>query len=219
MKFLRNHWFDLGPFLGLGLLGFVWGAEYTGLPLILWISLVSLFFHQFEEYRFPGYFPGLINTTLFGSDRPERYPLNAQTSLAVNVGMGWMTYFLAAVFAEAALWLGIATILVSVGNVFAHTIVFNRKGKTFYNPGMLTAFVLFLPIVIWFFVEIVSTGAATWVDWGIGIPLGFVLNYVGILKLIDWMKNRESPYGFPRRCMVPAVRREGDDRQPLESAD
>jgi hypothetical protein len=63
------------------------------------------------------------------------------------------------------MWFGIATILVSVGNVVALTFLFNLKGKTFYNPGMVTADLLFLPIAVSFFVVIVQNHAATSLDW------------------------------------------------------
>ena len=69
--------------------------------------------------------------------------------------MGWLFYFLAALFGEKVLWLGMATILVSAGNFVAHTFLFNIKGKTFYNPGMLTADLLFLPIAVYFFMLVV----------------------------------------------------------------
>jgi hypothetical protein len=41
--------------------------------------------------------------------------------MLVNVGVGWVSYLLAGVFAERALWLGIAAIFVSFGNLVAHT--------------------------------------------------------------------------------------------------
>ena len=200
---MRNHWFDVGMILGAFLVGYLLWSRPVGIELLLWLSLLSLFIHQVEEYRFPGYFPGMINSWLFSSQRPERYPLNSQTSLVVNVGVGWCSYFLAALFGTDCLWLAIATILVSVGNIFAHTFVFNRKGKTHYNPGLLTSLVLFLPIAVLFFTTIIREERASLVDWIVGIVLGFVLNYIGIVKLIDWMKNEDSPYVFPVRCMPP----------------
>jgi hypothetical protein len=203
MNFLRLHWFDLG--LGLAALtgGFLLITRPTGLALLLWLSLITLFIHQFEEYRYPGYFPGMMNSVVFASPQPDRYPLNPQTALVVNVVTGWLFYFLAAVFAEKALWLGIATILVSAGNFFAHTFLFNVKGKSRYNPGMLTSDILFLPMAAWFFYLVIRGGLATPFDWVAGIILGIVLNVVGILKLIDLLKDKNTPYIFPKRFLQP----------------
>ncbi len=60
-------------------------------------------------------------------------------------------YFLAALFAERALWLGLATIMVSLGNTVAHTTVFNIKGKTIYNAGLATSWLFFVPCLYFFF--------------------------------------------------------------------
>lgn len=199
MNALRLHWFDIG--LGFALLTGIFLAVVPLSPLafLLWVSLISLFLHQAEEYRYPGYFPGMVNSVMFASQQPDRYPLNTNTALIVNVVIGWLTYFLAAVFAEKAIWLGIGTILISVGNFIAHTFLFNLKGKTRYNPGMLTADLLFLPIAVIFFVLVISNGLATPLDWAIGIPLGIALNYLGILKMIDLLKDESTPYIFPQR--------------------
>ena len=203
MHFLRNHWYDIGLVLALGVGLFLFITKLSGLSGLLWVSLVSLFLHQFEEYRYPGYFPGMINSVLFSSIQPDRFPLNSNTSLIVNVVIGWLFYFLAAVFAEQALWLGIATILVSVGNFVGHTFLFNIKGKTVYNPGMFTAVILFLPIPLYFFYVVIQQGLVTPIDWVLGIMLGIALNYLGIMKLIDWLKDENTPYIFPKRCLLP----------------
>lgn len=203
MQFLRYHWFDLGLALAVLAGGYVLIGRETGLALVLWLSLISLFIHQAEEYRYPGYFPGMVNTVLFASRQPDRYPLNANTALIINVIVGWLFYAAAAVLGGAALWLGIATILVSCGNIIAHTVLFNIKGKTKYNPGMLTALVLFLPIAVYFFFWVVRGRLASPLDWIAEIILGIVLNYVGIIKLIDWLKDTNTPYAFPARCLAP----------------
>lgn len=203
MKLLRNHWYDIGLALALGVGLFLFITKLSGLAGLLWVSLISLCLHQFEEYRYPGYFPGMINSVLYSSKQPDRFPLNSNTALIVNVVIGWLFYFLAAVFAEHALWLGIATILVSVGNFVGHTFLFNIKGKTVYNPGMVTAVILFVPISLYFFYVVIQQGFVTPIDWILGVILGVALNYIGILKLIDWLKDENTRYIFPKRCLIP----------------
>ncbi len=203
MNFLRMHWFDIGIALAAAVGGFLLETHITGIALLLWLNLIALFLHQFEEYRYPGYFPGMMNRVMFASPQPDRYPLNPQISLIVNLVIGWLAYFLAAVFAEKAIWLGIAAILVSAGNFIAHTFLFNIKGRTRYNPGMLVAILLFLPLVVAFFILVIQQHAASPLDWILGIVLGLALNYIGILKMIDWMKDGKTPYFFPARFLVP----------------
>jgi hypothetical protein len=203
MNFMRLHWFDAGIALAVVVGVLLLATHPTGLTLLLWLSLITLFLHQFEEYRYPGYFPGMMNKVMFASKQPDRYPLNANTALVVNLMIGWLFYVLAAVFNESAIWLGIATMLVSAGNFIAHTFLFNIKGRTFYNPGMLTAIVLFLPMSVYFFLFVINNNAASLPDWIIGILLGIALNVIGILKMIDWMKDEKTPYVFPARFLIP----------------
>lgn len=148
----------------------------------------------------------MMNLVVFASKQPDRYPLNANTALIVNVIIGWSFYSLAAVLGESAVWLGIATILVSAGNFVAHTFVFNIRGKSFYNPGMITADILFLPVVVCFFVIILRNNLVTSFDWILGIGLGIALNYIGVLKLIDWLKDEKTTYVFPKRFLPPKIR-------------
>ena len=205
MNLLRKHWFDLGGLFALMVIVYV-ATGYkmmTTQQLILWLSLVSLFIHQLEEYRYPGYFPGMVNSAMYNSDQPDRYPLNTQTSFIVNVVMGWLAYLLAALFADQFVWLGIATVLNSLGNFVAHTFLFNGKGRTWYNPGMATAIILFLPLAIWYYSTIITDPHTLITDWLIGIPLGIVLNYLGIIKLIDWMADRNTTYVFENRQLRP----------------
>lgn len=199
MSFLRMHWYDIGIVLAVVTGAVLLATHPQGLSLILWISLISLFLHQAEEYRFPGTFPGMMNRVMFKSAEPDRFPLNPNTALIVNVIVGWLTYFLAALFAANAVWLAIAAILVSVGNTIAHTFLFNIRGKTRYNPGMATAILFFLPISIYFFYYIIHGNIARPLDWIGGIVLGAALNYLGVLKVIDLLKDKDTPYVFPER--------------------
>ena len=209
MNFIRKHWYDIGGFLSIIVIVFVYN-DYNNLThyqLLMWLSLVSLFFHQLEEYRIVGTFPGMVNTIMFKSEIPDRYPLNTNTSLCVNVFIGWSGYTLAAIFAEKAIWLGMASILVSLGNIIAHTFIFNIKGKTFFNAGMATSLAFFAPISFFFFKIIYSENLVTTTDYLIGIPLGILLSYVCILKFIDWMSYKNTTYIFEQRNLLKKDRK------------
>lgn len=200
MNILRRHWFDLGMVLALGIIFYLGLNHLDTLTLLLWINLLSLFIHQFEEYRYPGGFPRMMNTVMFASDQPDRYPLNANTALIINLGVGWLFYSLAVLFGERLIWLAIAVILVSTGNFIAHTFLFNIKGKTRYFPGMVSAILLFLPISVYFFFLVIKGNLATPLDWILGLVLGIALNYLGIFKVIDWLKNKNSIYIFKEKA-------------------
>ncbi len=205
MNLLRKHWYDIGALLSVlvFLYIFINHSNLTNYQTLMWLSLVSLFLHQLEEYRIAGTFPGMVNTLLYNSKMPDRYPLNTNTSFYVNVVVGWTLYFLAAIVAENAIWLGISTLMVSIGNTIAHTTLFNIKGKTFYNAGLVTSWLLFVPCTYFFFTIIHREHLATRTDYFIGIPLGIIINVVGILKLIDWMADKNTTYIFEDRNLLP----------------
>lgn len=147
MNFLRKHWYDLGGILSMFVIAYILTCykSLTNFQTLMWLNLVSLFLHQLEEYRIVGTFPGMLNSVVYKSNMPDRYPLNTNTSFYINVVMGWTFYLFAALFAEKAIWLGMVTIVVSISNIIAHTTVVNIKGKTIYNAGLATTWLLFAP--------------------------------------------------------------------------
>ena len=204
MGWLERHWFDLGGVMGLVLAGWlvIVGSSLSALSLLLWLSLLSLLAHQVEEWRWPGWFPGMLNVVLFRSPDPWRFPLNVRSGLAVNVGVGWVGYLLAAVLAERALWLALATIMVSIGNCVLHLIVIPVRGRIPYNPGMATSLVLFLPISAWFVFGFCSDMSA--VDVIVGLALGIALNVGGVIGLIRVLEDPAAP-SFEARQVEPAL--------------
>lgn len=206
MQTLRNHWYDFGGILAVVACIYLYVNfnEFSYYKIVVYISLISLFLHQLEKYRIIGTFPEIVNKVLFESDIPDRYPLNTQTALIINVGIGWTSYLGAAIFAESAVWLGIATIVISLGNFIAHTFFFNIKGGTIFNAGMITSILQFLPVSAVFFWIVIDQNLASFTDYLIGIPLGLLLSYLELQKLTDWLKDKNTDYVFPQRNIQQA---------------
>lgn len=137
MKFLRDYWQDLGIvvafFVCIGLL--VNGSLMPEIEIILWLSFVAILVHQFEEYRWPGYFGGLFNGVIFRSEHPERYPLNTQSAMIINLGIAYLFYLLP-VFVPHLIWLGLAPVFMGFFQFIWHGIFANIKAKTIYYPGL-----------------------------------------------------------------------------------
>jgi hypothetical protein len=205
MRFMERHWFDVGGVLGIVLA--IWlaftGSTMSTLTLLLWLSLLSLLAHQVEEWRWPGWFPGMLNVVLFRSKDPWRFPLNIRSGLVVNVVVGWLGYLLAALLAERALWLALATILVSFGNCVLHLLLVPIRGRMPYNPGMVTSLLFFLPLVVWF--AVVALPEMSIVDIIIGLLLGLVLNVGGVVGVIRILQDPNAP-PFEDRQVTPALR-------------
>ena len=211
MDFLRKHWFDLGGFFGLVILGIVFfiSPQQSAYQSLMWLSLSALFFHQVEEYRMPGTFPGMINRVMFHSKWPDRYPLNSNTALIINVALGWTVYLLAAITGEQFVWLGMACILVSLGNIIAHTFIFNLKGRTIYNAGLVTSWLCLAPCVFFYFKIVSEEVSSSVTDYLIGIPLGIVINFFGVFKPIIWLADHNTIFDFKNRHLLP------DDRKKV----
>jgi hypothetical protein len=75
-----------------------------------------------------------------------------------------------------------------------------------YNAGLATSWLFFVPVVYFFFAIAHGERLITLYDYMIGISLGIAFNVVGILKLIDWMKDRDTPYVFSKRFLLPKDR-------------
>lgn len=204
MNFIRNHWFDIGGLAAIVITLLVISDinSLSRLQFILWLNLAALLFHQVEEYRFPGTFPGTINSKIFHSQQPNRFPLNANTALIINVYLGWSLYILAALTGTRFIWLSMASMMVSLGNLLAHTFFFNIKGRTFYNAGFITSWVCFAPCIFYFFRTIYTEQLADAMDYLTGISLGIIINILGVVKPITWLASKDSPYPFRSKQLI-----------------
>jgi hypothetical protein len=209
MNCLRKQWYDFGLFVGILLLFFLFFLKVylSDYDLLMYLSLVSLLLHQAEEYRLVGTFPGFINKKIFNSNLPDRFPLNTNTSFIVNVFVGWSLYLLAAIIGQKALFLGLATILVSFGNLIAHTFLFNIKAKTFFNAGLVSSWLFFAPCIYCFFYLVLKNDMASTSDFIIGSILGISINIFGVFKPIVWLQNKETAYIFEQRQLLKEDRK------------
>lgn len=57
MDLLRKNWYDLGAFhpVIVSIYIFLSHSNFTNYKTLMWLSLVSLFLHQLEEYRVAGH--------------------------------------------------------------------------------------------------------------------------------------------------------------------
>jgi hypothetical protein len=198
MNFIRRHWYDTGPALALIALIWLVAARMNGLQLILMLNLIVLFFHQFEEYHWPGGFPWIFNEAVRGAkgEPADRYLLNQNSATFINLS-GWVFYLIAILF-PGVIWLGLAQALFGlVGQVIFHGIVANLKLKTWYNPGLAAVMLGHVPLGIWYIVEANNKGLVHWQDWifaalCLAFFTGFIMNFVGFRLLAS----KSSPYPF-----------------------
>lgn len=108
--------------------------------------LVIYMLHQIEEHLWPGGFRQYANAHVFKSGRDD-WPVDAGGVALVNIGYVWLPLAAAALFPQALRWLGLAWIGLTFVNALTHIATSIRfRG---YNPGLVTAVVLFLPFTVW----------------------------------------------------------------------
>src|SRR4051812_9001840 len=87
MRLLRRHWYNIGAIVALATLAYAsirW-HQMNRSSLLLLLNFAALLIHQFEECGYPGGEPAILNIVLQTSDYPDRYPLNQNSAMIINV--------------------------------------------------------------------------------------------------------------------------------------
>jgi hypothetical protein len=158
-------------------------------------NLLALMVHQYEEYEDPGYFPGQFNGGIFHSDQPDRYPLNTNAALIINVPLAYTFYALPIVFPKKR-WLGLAPVLFGFGQAVAHGLIFNRLAHDRYSPGFLASLFLHVPIGTQYIRALDDESPIEKADWRKArlYTLAFTLSSVAAPNLL--LRDKNSPYKF-----------------------
>ena len=204
MRNYRDNWFKVGAVLALAIAG-VLALSHRRLSrprLFSALNLAALMVHQFEEYNFPGYFPGMTNGGIFKSDKPDRYPLNTDSAMIVNAVLGYPFYVLPVLFPK---WrsLGLAPVLFGFAQAVFHAIIPSLRANARYGPGFLTAFFLHVPIGINYLRAVGSERPMEREEWVRGALLTFAFGVLGIGAPIRLLRDEESPYRFTERQVGP----------------
>lgn len=203
MKFMRNHWYDLGliPIAAASIrLACGWAAMDTLQKLALF-NFIAIFWHQFEEYRWPGGEPAITNmASQPGGGAPaDRYPLNQNNAMVINLVAAYVLYLFPVLFPHL-LWLGLPPVIFGMAQLMIHVLKTPHQiGNRIYSLGAAAVVFGHLPVgICWLFFTI-SNGMLHWYDvllGGIYLAVfigGFMLNIgYGVLK------SAASPYPFPQ---------------------
>ena len=204
MRNYRDNWFNVGALLAMAIAGAL-ALSHRSLSrsrLFSALNLAALMVHQFEEYGFPGYFPGLLNAGVFKSDKPDRYPLNTNSSLIVNAVVGYPFYLLPVLFPKRRS-LGLAPVLFGFGQAAFHGIVPPLRAKALYGPGFLSAFFLHVPIGINYLRAVGSERPLERGELARAAACTLAFAALGIGAPLRLLRNEESPYRFTNRQVGP----------------
>ena len=199
LKFLRRHWSNIGLFSAMvagAYLIFAWN-ELVLLQKLLLLNFIAVLIHQFEEYSWPGGFPAVANMVVLPSAKPDRYPLNQNSSMVANLIFAY-GFFLLPVFFPNVIWLGLAPVLIgSIVQFISHAIYTNIKLKSFYNPGVAATVFGHIPIGVIYIYYILANNLVDLWGWLLAVVwmavFVFLDFYIIEQKLLG---DKNSPYPF-----------------------
>ena len=228
-----DRWCDNLWLIALSILGVVvaillvlnWNSWTPGAKGGAFLAIIMPL-HVFEEWKFPGGLHYIYNI-IFGprtaaNQHLDRYPMSRFTDMITNIGLAVIP-LIYAVFAQLygmSNSTAICIIILSFGEVLAHTIVggyslkrYRHAGKrTIYCPGFFTAYTLFLPAGIYLCTQLTAVTAIDLLDGVLAmVILGVVCVPLQEIPLKKWvMKQQGKPFAFAS----PKYYAKFVDRQP-----
>ncbi len=203
MKFLRNHWYDIGVIPAAISLLYLFG-HWSGLAVLQRLALMNffvIFWHQFEEYRFPGGEAAITNLASQPKSETayDRYPLNQNNAFIINVVAAYGMYLLPVIFPDV-LWLGLTPTIFGMAQFIIHGIITPRQiGNRIYSPGLLAVAFGHIPVGICWLYHTISNGLLHWTDVLFGV-LYLAAFMGGFMLRIGYglLQSPDSKYPFPK---------------------
>ena len=152
--------------------------------------LVIYMLHQIEEHLWPGGFRQFTNAHVFESGRDD-WPVDTGGVALVNIGYVWLPVAAAALFPHTLRWVGLAWIGLTLINAVIHIVTSIRfRG---YNPGVVTAVVLFLPFTVWALAHDAARGLLSGSEIALLVLLGVLLHIpVAALFVVPYLRKRSA---------------------------
>lgn len=169
-------------------------SRWRDLRWLAWLAPAGYMLHQTEEYGVDMFgqffaFPNLVCTT-FGESPYPNCTFPPLLFVAINIPVVWVAGLICAVASPRYPLIGLGLYGVYFVNSLSHIGMFAATGT--YNPGLLTAFIVLLPLSIW-------VAFATWKNpliGGSGIAVlflaGLLLNGILAASLLAFSRDMIS---------------------------
>lgn len=199
ISFYRYNWYKL-TFVTFTLLSYYmgfWGHKMlSSIQIILVYSFMSVLAHQFEEYVLPGGGPVVINKANFDEkENYRRYPGNMNSAMYVN-HLAYL-FYIAAIIWPNLIWLGLGTMFFNLFQLIGHGLKMNHGMKTWYNPGLGTVIILFVPISIYYMSYITNNQLVSGWDWFGGVVTFILATLFTTILPVQILKDANTPYEVP----------------------
>lgn len=152
--------------------------------------LVIYMVHQIEEHLWPGGFRQFANAHVFESGQDD-WPVTKGGVALVNIAYVWLPLGLAALFPGPLRWLGLSWVGLTLINAIIHLVTTARL--RIYNPGLITAILLFLPVTVWMLAKAVMNGTLSGWQVLLILVLGVLLHIpVAALFVIPFRRHEKA---------------------------
>jgi hypothetical protein len=200
----RQNWPRVGAVLGMGIAGAtsLVARKMSRTQALSALNFAALTVHQYEEYEDPGYFPGQFNGGVLHSKEPDRFPLNTNTALIVNVPLAYPFYALPIVFPEHRV-LGIAPVLFGFLQAAGHGTIFPKLAGDRYSPGFLASALLHVPIGVNYLRALHAEQPLQRSELAKAAAYNFAFAVTSIAGPNVLLKDKDSPYRFTAKQMGP----------------
>jgi hypothetical protein len=206
---MRFTWFDLAfPWIGLAgalvLLALLFGSKslrgdpsssrWRDLVWLSWMALVAYLLHNVEEYGVDllgqrHAFPAALCALLRVPPYPD-CPIPPSFFLAVNIPLFWVLGPIGALLSRRHPLVGLSLYSVIVINGLIHVLSAVATGS--YNPGLLTAVVVFLPLSLWVGYACFGRGGLSHKAMALLIVWGIVLHAILAVPMLLFVRGTIS---------------------------
>ena len=186
MRKVINNWYYVSVGLAVVFACILLTGNWDARETYLLASSVFLCLHFFEEFGFPGGFPFMGGKGLLGKAETDstKWNCNNLNSMLSNWASLILIYLLP-LFIPGARFLTIGAIVLSIGEILMHLVLFNVRLKTFYNPGLITGLFGIGSVVIVYLIRSFDPSIYMWYDYLLGIA------YFGV---VFWLCFRSPMY-------------------------
>jgi hypothetical protein len=184
---LRDNWVYGGSLAGLLLLALtpVLASGWSLALLLIWLQLPIYMLHQYEEH-YADRFRLFINATIGGG----KDVLSHLDVFVINILGVWVVDGIAFLLAARVhLGLGLIAVYLSLVNALAHCgqAVAMRR----YNPGLISAILLFIPLGLVTLVVMAGLGDVTVTDHIVGLAVAILIHAAIIVRVLTRKRKLE----------------------------
>lgn len=170
-------------------------GDWNATQKYLLSSSAFLCLHFFEEFGFPGGFPYMGVKVLLGSAETDssKWDVNNLNAMLSN-WMALILLYLLPLFIPGARFLLIGAIVLSIGEIIMHLLLFNIRLKQFYNPGLVTGLFGIGTVVIIYLISAFDPSLYVWYDYVLGILYFFASFFFCYRSPMYWSLGRIKGY-------------------------